>query len=293
MARAQELLDEGRPEEALELIEPLASGGKPQPRALMLRGTARLMIGKNADGQKDLERSLALDPSQRQGWLNLAGLHISERRYDQALVALERARQLDPQALDNALNIGAVLLLQGKLPEASQNFTRYLGQNSTADGYYLVATNYALAGYNALAVQHLKQAVALNERSRLRARTDANFSQLAATPQLQDLLAADSWTPPAGALRATQLYPVAYDGKGKLLNAVLTSLQLLNEPFDPRVEVTANWALIWAEFRVKVSAGPEGKGQVELFASPGQMTPAQWQQRSERLFRDILLRLAT
>ncbi len=293
MARAQELLDDGRPEDALELLEPLASGGKPQPRALMMRGTARLMIGKTADGQKDLERSLALDPSQRQGWLNLAGLHISERRYDQALVALERAQQLDPQALDNALNIGAVLLLQGKLPEASQNFTRYLGQNASADGYYLVATNYALAGYNALAVQHLKQAVALNERARLRARTDPNFAQLAATPQLQELLAVDSWAPPAGALHATQLYPVAYDGKGKLLNAVLTSLQLLNEPFDPRVEVAADWALIWAEFRVKVSTGPEGKGRVELFASPGQMTPTQWQQRTERLFRDILLRLAT
>ena len=88
----------------------------------------------------------------------------------------------------------------------------------------------------------------LNERSRLRARTDPNFAQLANTPQLQDLLAADSWTSPAGALHAKQIYAVAYDGNGKLLNAVLTSLQLLKEPFDPRVEVTPNWALIWAEF---------------------------------------------
>src|SRR4030095_779380 len=85
---AQELIDNGRPEEALPLVEALASGSKPDPRALMLRGRARLMVGQTAEGQKDLERSLALDPAQRQGWLNLAGVQIAAQRYPQALETL-------------------------------------------------------------------------------------------------------------------------------------------------------------------------------------------------------------
>lgn len=291
VARAQELLDGGRAEEALALVEPLAGGSRPEPRALLLRGTARLMLGQTAAGQKDLERALELDPSQRQGWLNLAGVHIAAKRYGPALAALDKAQQIDPQAPDNDLNTGAVLLLDGKLQPASERFARYVGRNPGAESYYLVATNYALAGYNALAVQHLRQAIAVNERSRLRARTDANFAELAKTPQFQDLLATDSWKPPVGALSARQVFGVDYDGQGKLLDAVLAALAAVREPFDARVEVTADWALVWAEFRLKVSRGPDGKGVVELHASPGQMTPAVWQQRSDRLFREILLRL--
>ena len=292
LGRAQELIDNGRAEEALPLVEPFASGSKPDPRALLLRGTARLMIGQTADGQKDLERSLALDPSQRQGWLNLAGVHIAAKRYPEALDALAKAEHLDPQAPDNDLNAGAVLLLQGKLQPASDRFSRYLARNASADGYYLVATNYALAGYNALAAQNLRQAISLNERARLRARTDANFADLAGNAQFQEILGSDTWRAPAGALVAEQIYAAPYQGEGKLLDAVLSALQSLREPFDPRVEVTDGWALIWGEYRIKLSPAPGGKGKVELFANPGQMTPAQWQQRSERLFREILLRLA-
>ena len=292
LARAQELIDNGRPEEALPLVEPLAGGGKPDPRALMLRGTARLMMGQAAEGQKDLERALALDPGQRQGWLNLAGVHIAAKKYRDALVALEKAEQLDPQAPDNDLNVGAVLLLDGKLQLASDRFARYLTRNPSADGYYLVATNYALAGYNALAAQNMRQAIALNERARLRIRTDPNFADLSGTAPFQEILGKDTWQPGAGALRAQQVYALPYEGQGKLLDAVLAALQAVREPFDPRVEVTDNWALIWAEFRIKLSTAGGGNSQVELFASPGQMTPAQWQQRSERLFREILLRLA-
>jgi tetratricopeptide (TPR) repeat protein len=292
LARAQELIDNGRPEEALPLVERLASGGKPDPRALMLRGTARLMIGQAVEGRKDLERALSLDPGQRQGWLNLAGVHIAEKRYGEALTALEKAEQLDPQAPDNDLNLGAVLLLDGKLQPASERFARYLGRNASADGYYLVATNYALAGYNALAAQHMRQAIAINERSRLRVRTDPNFADLAGTAQFQEILRTDVWRPAAGALQAQQDYAVPYSGQGKLLDAVLAALQAVGEPFDPRVEVTDAWTLIWGEFRIKLSAGADGNGRVELFANPGQMTPAQWQQRSERLLREILLRLA-
>jgi hypothetical protein len=85
---------------------------------------------------------------------------------------------------------------------------------------------------------------------------------------------------------------VPYEGQGKLLDATLAALQFLREPFVPRVAVTDNWSLIRAEFRHKLWPAPGGGSQLELFASPELMTPAQWQTRSARLFHEVLLRLA-
>ncbi len=183
LAEAQELIDGDRPDEALQRVEPLLTKNADDAPALLIRGTARLMLGDVEAGRRDLDRSLALDPGQRRGWLNLAALHVAEERYDDALHAFLEAEKLDRTAPENDLNIGAVLLLQGKLKPASERFASYLaGGGATADGNYLVATNYALAGYAALAVEHLRRAVELDERSRLRARTDPNFSGLNGNP---------------------------------------------------------------------------------------------------------------
>lgn len=292
LARVRALLDAGQAEEALKAVEPLTRGRNPQPEALLLRSSARILLGEVEPARKDLERALQLDPALRQGWLNLAGLEIAAKRYDAALTHLERAEQLDPAAADNDLNIGTVLLLQGKLEPASARFARELQAHpGSEEAHYLVATNYAMAGYGALAIEHLRRAIALNERTRLRARTDANFLSIENNAAFQQLLLTDSYTVPADALRAQQLYALPYDGDGKLLAGVIAALQALRQPFDPRVEVTPDWALIWGEFRIKLAAGTGGKGLVEVTAPGGTLTPAEWQRRTERLFREILLRL--
>src|SRR6185369_14840733 len=113
---------------------------------------------------------------------------------------------------DNDINIGAVLLLAGKLEPATQRFQTYLGKHAgVADAQYLVASNYALTGYAALAVEHLRQAVLLDERSRLRARTDNNFAGLAKDRRYIDLLSTDSYKPAAGSHVAAQAYDIPYD----------------------------------------------------------------------------------
>jgi tetratricopeptide (TPR) repeat protein len=119
--------------------------------ALLLRATAQLMEGDSVAGRRDLEKALAADPALRQGWLTLGALAVAERSWDEALVAFRRAEALEPEAADNDLNIGAVELLAGDLEAASRRFARYLeGGGADANGYYLVAKNYALAGYEAL-----------------------------------------------------------------------------------------------------------------------------------------------
>lgn len=288
LARARELVDSGAAREALDHLDPLLRRRPKSAEAWLLRSTARFMLGDVDGGRDDLDRALRLDPELRQGWLNRAGLAVSEERYDDALAAFRRAEGLDPRAPENDLNIGTVLLLQGELEPASERFARYLASaGATAEGYYLVASNYALAGYEALAVQHLQRAVERTERMRLRARTDPNFSSLGDNPRFLRLLSTDPYEPPPGAHTAARTYGVRYDGgRGPLLPAVLDALQLGRHPFDPRVEVTESWALIWGELRIKVEDAPQG-GAVSLSAPAQSFTPQEWEERADDLLDAI------
>lgn len=297
LAAAQRAIDAGDSERALALLAPVLRREPKNARALLLRSTARCMGGELDDCRKDLDKALTLDPTLRQGWLNRAGVAIAEKRYDDALVALSQAEKLDPTADDNAINLGAVYLLQGKLEAASREFERHLEANSRSAGaYYLVATNFALAGYSALAAQHLARAIELDERSRVRAWSDANFAELAATRSFQLLLTTDSFVPPAGSVTATRIYRSAYSGStSPILTAVLNTLQLAGSPMDSSVEVTDAWALLWSDARIKIARLSDQETVIELSAAPGKFTPQAWDTRTREIYDGIdreLLKLA-
>lgn len=295
--RAQALLDEGRPAAALEALAPALRRNPDDAEALLLRSTARFVQGDTEAGRADLERALAIDPTLRQAWLNRAGLDLAEEHYDRALEALERARDLDPAALDNHLNLGAVLLLQGRLPEATEHFRSYLdAAGGTGEAHYLVATNYAGRGYARLAVENLRRAVEAGERYRLQARTDPNFQAIAEAPELEELFETDLHPPGPDDRVTHRSYPFAFErGDGPLLSAVLEALRLVREPFDPRVEVTPGWALVHGELRVKVydQAGADGEteGVVAISAPAGDVALAEWEQRVNRLLEAMELGL--
>ena len=291
-AAARELIEAGQPEAAAAFLDSWLQSNPRDAEALLERSTARFMLNEMATGRRDLERALELDPTLRQGWLNRAALDLADGDQAAALEAFRRAEALDPSASDNSLNIGAVLLLQGELDEANRRFERYLSAHAgTAEASYLVASNYAMAGYVGLSLGHLQRAIGLEERSRLRARNDPNFSGLADSSQFQQLLLTDGYRPPPGAHRAVRRFEAAYDGtRGPLLGAVLDALQTSGQPYDAVIEVTPDWALVWSEMRIKVAA-LDGGGQVELSAPAERFTPEQWRQKSEALLRQIAVQL--
>jgi tetratricopeptide (TPR) repeat protein len=290
---AQAALDQGRSDEALRLIEPLLKREGKNARALLVRSTAWCMEGDLERCKADLDRALALDPTLRQGWLNRSALAIADKRYDDALAALAEAEMLDPRAADNGLNQGAVELLAGRLEPATAQFRRYLDRDPAAsDAWYLVATNFAFSGYAALAVQHLERAVALDERQRARARADANFADLANHAGFQRLLSTDAWQAPAGSSTAARVYPARWEGSSTpLLVAVLNALQVGGTPMSSRVEVTDEWALLWADVRIKLVKASDATTRIELTAPPGKFAGAAWEERSQELFSTIELEL--
>ena len=293
LAQAQELLDAGDAEGAIKLLNKAVKAKPPLAEAFLMRSTANFIVGDLQTGRSDLEEALRIDPSLRQAWLNRAALDLSESDYDAALEALTRARDLDPSALDNDLNLGVVLVLKGDLEPASQHFQAHIqASGGSAEAYYVVASNYAMAGLAAPAIEHLKLAIQLDERVRLQARTDPNFQDLESNQRFQDLLLTDSYQPEPGSHFAVQAFDTPFGGPDSpLVSATLDALQFTGQPFDPRVEVTPDWALIWSEYRIKITGAEDGGGQVQLTAPPNSFTPSEWKRRSEDLFREITVRL--
>jgi tetratricopeptide (TPR) repeat protein len=277
---------------ALALLDPLVKREPKNARAYHLRATARLMLG-TAGGNEDLDKAIALDPTLRQAWLDRGAVAMADKRYAAALSDFQKARDLDPADPDGSLDVGAAQLLLGKLDDATHSFEAYLGQAPT-DGaaHFLVAKNYALAGYAGLAVQSLQQAIALDERLRASARSDPAFADVASNPRFQDLMTVDTYKPAPGTLHAERSYGSAYDnGNGPLLLATMDALQTLGEAVDRRVEVTPGWALLWGAMRIKLYDDAKGQGQVAVSAREA-MTPAEWEQRTKKLFDTILIQLA-
>lgn len=286
-------LDRGEAEEALALLKRVMKKGKPSAEGLLLRSTALIMTGDTASGFKDLERALEIDPGLRQGWLNLAGLEIAEQRYDAAYEALLRAQQLAPDDPDNHLNLGAVRVLQGRLEDADEHFARYLEAHPvSAEAAYLVASNYALGGFEEEAVRYLQAAVKLDERLRMRARSDDRFVGLQG-PHYRQLLTTDAYVPPAGAHTAAAAFKNPYKREEPdLVYAVLDALRSHGIEYDPAVEANDEWALIWSpRMRIKLFTQNNGTGVVKVSAPADRFTPEEWQRTTQELFRTVFSHL--
>jgi len=289
VARARELIDAGKAAQALPLLDQTLAATPSDAQALLLRSTARFQTGDLEGGRKDLERSLSLDPRQRQAWLNRGALDLAEKRYDRALEAFQEGEKLDPAAPDNDINLGAVLLLKSDLNGASARFRRYLSaQPNSAEAHYLVASNYALAGYASLAVETLRRAVELDERSRLRARNDPNFSILDENKAYLDLLATDSYRLPPGAYSVRRTYPLPYSEDGRLVQAVVQAMRAAGEKMEPTFESGRGWTILWGDLRIKVSGQPDQPGTVEVSAPVERMSAADWKRRTEKLLGAIV-----
>ncbi len=288
VARARELVDAGRAAQALPLLDQVLAANPSDAQALLLRSTARFQTGDLPGGSKDLERSLALDPKQRQAWLNRGALDLAEKRYDRALEAFGEGEKLDPKAPDNHINLGAVLLLKSDLAGASARFRRYLeAQPSSAEAHYLVASNYALAGYAALAVETLRRATELDERTRLRARNDPNFSGLDENKAFRELLATDTYRLPPGAHTALRTFPLSYSEDGRLVQAVVQAMRAAGEKLEPTFESGRGWTILWGDVRIKVSGSPNQPGTVEVSAPVERMSAADWKRRTDKLLAAI------
>jgi hypothetical protein len=62
--------------------------------------------------------------------------------------------------------------------------------------------------------------------------------------------------------------------------------------YEPRVEVTPDWALVWSDVRIKVSDAPDGGGRLELTAPPDAMTAADFEARAKSVLDRVFIEVA-
>jgi tetratricopeptide (TPR) repeat protein len=294
LSQARSRLDRGEAAAALPILDKLIKQEPKMAVAYQQRATARLMNGDLPGGKADLDKALSLDPGLRQAWLDRAAVAVAEQRWEAALGDFQKARELDPANPDSHLNVGAMELLLGRLDAAAQSFQGYLAARpGDAQAHYLVARNYAMGGYAGLAIQSLQQAIALDERVRAAARADANFSELTTNPRFVELLRVDSFRAPAGTWKAQRTFEAGYGaGRGPLLSATLDALHALRESYEPRLEVTPEWGLVWSRMRIKLYDDARGQGIVELTAPPDHFSDAEWLEKSDRLLDSIGIQLS-
>lgn len=294
-AEAQALLDQGKSAEANELLRGWLRKNPRDAEARLLFSTALFMGGQTQKAIVELDRALELDPDLRQGWLNRGALELAEGDYAAAQRAFEEAERIDPSAGDNDLNIGTALLLQGDVAAATGRFRAYLERNATsAEAYYLVASNYAMTGYVQPSIQALGYAIRLDEKSRRRARADANFSDVARDPRFQKLLDTDGYVAPPGSPAASRDFDAGFTGPdSRILKAVIRAFEVINEPFDRQIEVSRSWALVWGQrFRVKVLPLELAKTRVELVAPRAVgFRQSDWQELTEAFYRAVAVEL--
>lgn len=287
LAKIEKLIDDGDGPQALALLQKTIKG-QPTPREQMLRGSARILLGELKAGGNEIEEALGRDPTLRRGWLNLAALDIAEGKYAVAYESFKKAQALDPNAPDSYLNLGACLMMMGRSAEAREHFDRYLSLRATAEDYYLVAANYALGRAYDLVVKTLEKAIALDERMRLRARSDDRFL-LVDTLEYRVLLFTDNYQPPADHYKTAAAFKQSYSQQNdKLVRAALEGLRRSGLRYEQEVEATARWVIVWGDLRMKIANQENGTGVISLSAPKSRFTPELWSQKTQEIFRSVL-----
>lgn len=199
LAEAFALLQSGKPEEALALIERIDATQPPQPRAALARGLALRALGRDAESRAVLEAAVkgvpldyalayelgvacerthdaeaALAHFERACVLRpafaparfAAGVHRFRRReWAQAIAHFRAVVDIDPRNVDALVNLGQALAESGRAREAQQALERALNTRpDSAEVRHALGWALHKAGRGADALPHLEAAVAMDPR---------------------------------------------------------------------------------------------------------------------------------
>ncbi len=287
--KIEKLLTQGASEEALSLANMLVTKEK-SPQAFLARGKVYLYRNEKEKAIRDIIKSTELDPTLREAWLLLGGVFLAKKSYQQALRAFLKAEELDRSDPANDLNIGAVLLFSGDEKSAETRFSSYLAKTGLPKDYYLVAKNYAFVGNVEKVIKYLQKAIEEDEKIRRFVRKDPLFN-FYNNPNFYELMNKDNFIVPPNYFVSEQKFKIPYSSKDPiLLYSVLDALYVLKEPFDPAVEVTPEWAIIWGRCRIKVWNN-QSNGMVTVSCPPDKINKNSFSKFTNNLFRSINIQL--
>jgi cellulose synthase operon protein C len=117
--RAAAWLGQGKPREALELLDGLLKGGQSIPgETAPRRAQALLQLGKAAEAEEALRTAVKENPKDVRSLLGLAGFHLSRREFAEAEKLYTQAKAIQPANPEVPMGLAAVAAGQNQLATA-------------------------------------------------------------------------------------------------------------------------------------------------------------------------------
>lgn len=132
------------------------------PALLEKAEAAAMMLGDAPGAIGYIERELAVVPEHEQGWLNLAGLALTNRDFDKAEQAAKTLLAKNPRQADAWFLLGN---LYGAIPREAESEAAYRQAIACAPGNWKALMNLATLFLESKAPQKHAEAVALLERA--------------------------------------------------------------------------------------------------------------------------------
>lgn len=158
-------------------------------------------MGRTEDGLSSLRRAIASDPLSARVNMDAGWLYLQAHRFDDAIRQARRAQELEPglaeanaciyRALLGEHKFGEALAISGRLPENRNPetvFKEWLRQRPMPQDPFAQATQYALLGEQAKAMDALFQAYHRRSIMMPMLKTEPSLLPLHSDPRFQDLV---------------------------------------------------------------------------------------------------------
>jgi tetratricopeptide (TPR) repeat protein len=122
--QAIQLLQTGKSDQALALVDAAIAAGARDPSLYNLRGLAASELGRDGEAEESFRAVIRLTPKSAMGYTNLGVLLSKLGRHQDAAAAFRESVQLDPRSFTALLGLGASLAALNKYDDAAKYLER-------------------------------------------------------------------------------------------------------------------------------------------------------------------------
>ena len=119
-------IKEGRPEDAIPLIEQALRHNPKDIDSILNLGVALSRLGHEEQAMKQYQKALEIDPDQPEVYSNIGATLARQGRYDKAVPYYRKALEIKPDFAPTHSNLGAALASLGRIDEAIEHHEKAL-----------------------------------------------------------------------------------------------------------------------------------------------------------------------
>ena len=163
LQRAQRLLAQGHPKQAVVALEAAAAQYGDHAEVLIALGDAYLRDNQPARAQQALQRAINIEPQSSDAQLRLGQALAAQQRFTDALTPLREAVRLNPNLPRTHYDLGRCQEKLGDLPSAIEQFRQSVRvEPSFKEGYIALAQALNQSGRREESIEPLQRALALD-----------------------------------------------------------------------------------------------------------------------------------